>query len=116
MANARSRLRSLADDLRGPTGHLAFSDLAADGVKLGDALQTLHEWLMAADDWLAAHPDVSDYRAREDRWLARVQQYQAGMDLLAELLEALKQERPEPEQATLAGLAAETRHRPHWEA
>lgn len=67
--------------------------LRREAVTLAEQCWMRHVWLNDSDEWLAAHRDeldADDLKAREDRWLLNLRQYQVAMDLLDQVLEALQ--------------------------
>jgi hypothetical protein len=46
--------------------------------------ERIERLMLDGDAWLTAHPDVTDFAEREDRWLAWLDQYRAIEDALAD--------------------------------
>jgi hypothetical protein len=63
--------------------------LMTAGVELRDRMAKLHQWLIDADAYLTAHPDLPDFTDRENRYVQRLRDYQEMHDALGAALEVI---------------------------
>lgn len=69
--------------------------LGRESATLAEQCQKRNNALNAAYDWIESHRDdpeitTEDLKAREERWLLSLRQYEVAMDLLGQALEAVR--------------------------
>lgn len=101
----KSRLKAVVLDVR--SGLAAFSNandaqqrtylaglLCRESTALAEQCLKRNHWLNTAYDWIEEHKDeldAEDLKAREERWILALRQYEHAMDLLGQVLEILKE-------------------------
>lgn len=82
--------------------------LCRESTTLAEQCLKRNVWLNDAYDWIEAHEDELDaesLKAREDRWLLNLRQYETAMDLLGQVLETLNAT-PKPTRPAVSSGAA----------
>jgi hypothetical protein len=86
--SVRLRMNAVAEATPAERRH-RMVDLMTAGVELRDRMAKLQQWLVDADAYLTAHPNLADFTERENRYLERLRSYQEMHDVLGAALEMI---------------------------